>query len=69
VLEVGWGVGAVLAVLGQEFPGVRLFGVDVEAKRLGLAEGHLGRSEVEATLLEADALALPFDKGRSTTSG
>jgi cyclopropane fatty-acyl-phospholipid synthase-like methyltransferase len=27
VLELGCGVGAVLAVLGQEFPGVRLTGV------------------------------------------
>src|SRR5687767_10371535 len=27
VLEVGCGVGAVLAVLGQEYPGVELFGV------------------------------------------
>jgi cyclopropane fatty-acyl-phospholipid synthase-like methyltransferase len=31
LLEVGCGVGAVLAVPGQEFPGVRLFGVDIEA--------------------------------------
>jgi ubiquinone/menaquinone biosynthesis C-methylase UbiE len=63
LLEVGCGVGAVLAVLGQEFPGVRLFGVDIEAKQLEFAHGHLERSGVEATLLEADALALPFDDG------
>jgi hypothetical protein len=30
VLEVGCGVGAVLAVLGQEFPGAELTGVDIE---------------------------------------
>jgi ubiquinone/menaquinone biosynthesis C-methylase UbiE len=63
LLEVGCGVGAVLAVLGQEFPGVRLFGVDIEAKQLECARGHLERSGVEATVLEADALALPFDDG------
>jgi SAM-dependent methyltransferase len=60
LLEVGCGVGAVLAVLGQEYPGVRLFGVDIERTQLELARGHLARAGVEATLLEGDALALPF---------
>ena len=60
LLEVGCGVGAVLAVLGQEFPGVRVTGVDIEPKQLDFARGHLERSGVEATLLQADALALPF---------
>jgi ubiquinone/menaquinone biosynthesis C-methylase UbiE len=61
VLEVGTGVGAVLAVLGEEFPGVRLTGVDIEPKQLEFARGHLERAGVEATLVEADAVALPFD--------
>jgi ubiquinone/menaquinone biosynthesis C-methylase UbiE len=52
--------GAVLAVLGQEFPGVRLTGVDIESKQLDFARGHLERSDVEATLIEADAHELPF---------
>jgi ubiquinone/menaquinone biosynthesis C-methylase UbiE len=60
LLEVGCGVGAVLAVLGQEFPKIRLVGVDIEPKQLDFARGHLERAGVEATLLEADALALPF---------
>jgi ubiquinone/menaquinone biosynthesis C-methylase UbiE len=60
LLEIGCGVGAVLAVLGQEFPGVRLTGVDIEPKQLEFARGHLERSGVDATLVEADALALPF---------
>jgi SAM-dependent methyltransferase len=60
LLEVGCGVGAVLAVLGQEFPGVRLVGVDIEPSQLEFARGHLERAGVEATLLEADALDLPF---------
>jgi SAM-dependent methyltransferase len=63
LLEVGCGAGAVLAVLGQEFPDVRLFGVDREPKQLAFAAQHLERSGVEATLIEADALALPFDDG------
>ena len=61
LLELGCGVGAVLAVLGQEFPGVRLYGVDIEPKQLAYARGHLERAGVEATLIEADATAVPFD--------
>jgi ubiquinone/menaquinone biosynthesis C-methylase UbiE len=61
LLELGCGVGAVLAVLGQEFPGLRLTGVDIELKQLEYARGHLERSGVDATLVEADATAVPFD--------
>jgi SAM-dependent methyltransferase len=61
LLEVGTGVGAVLAVLGQEFPGVRLHGVDIEPRQLAFAREHVARAGVEATLVEADALALPFE--------
>ena len=60
LLEIGCGAGAVLAVLGQEFPGVRLTGVDIEPKQLDFARGHLERAGVEADLLKADALDLPF---------
>jgi SAM-dependent methyltransferase len=63
LLEVGCGVGAVLAVLGQEYPGVRLSGVDIESKQLEFARAHLARARVEATLTEGDAVALPFDDG------
>jgi ubiquinone/menaquinone biosynthesis C-methylase UbiE len=61
LLEVGTGVGAVLGVLGQEFPGLELTGVDIEAKQLEYARGHLERARVAATLVQADALALPFE--------
>jgi SAM-dependent methyltransferase len=60
LLEVGCGVGAVLAVLGQEYPGVRLFGVDIEPQQLEFAHTHLERAGVQATLTEGDALDLPF---------
>jgi ubiquinone/menaquinone biosynthesis C-methylase UbiE len=63
LLEVGCGVGAVLAVLGQEYPGVALFGVDIEEKQLEFARVHLERAGVEAALRQADALALPFEDG------
>src|SRR5436309_10925271 len=61
LLEVGCGVGAVLAVLGQEYPGLLLSGVDIEPKQLDFARAHLARAGEEATLAEADALGLPFD--------
>ena len=61
LLEVGCGVGAVLAVLGQ-VPGVELFGVDIEEKQLEDAL-FLERVGVEAALRQADALALPFEDG------
>lgn len=60
LLEVGCGVGAVLAVLGQEYPGLRLFGLDIEPQQLEFARTHLERSGVEATLVEGDAIKLPF---------
>jgi ubiquinone/menaquinone biosynthesis C-methylase UbiE len=63
LLEVGCGVGAVLAVLGQEYPGLRLSGVDIEPRQLEFARGHLERAGVVASLTQADALALPFDDG------
>jgi cyclopropane fatty-acyl-phospholipid synthase-like methyltransferase len=69
LLEIGCGSGAVLAVLGQEFPGVRLTGVDIESKQLEFARGHLGRSVVEATLVQADAWPCRSRTNPSTTSG
>jgi cyclopropane fatty-acyl-phospholipid synthase-like methyltransferase len=60
LLEIGCGVGAVLAVLGQEFPGIILHGVDIEPTQLAFARGHLERAGVGAALVEADARALPF---------
>src|SRR5919204_1047948 len=63
LLEIGCGVGAVLAVLGQEFPGLELVGVDIEARQLEFARTHLAGEGVDATLVEADAMALPFDDG------
>jgi ubiquinone/menaquinone biosynthesis C-methylase UbiE len=60
LLEVGCGVAAVLAVLGQEYPGLRLFDLDIEPQQLEFARTHLQRSGVEATLAHGDAIELPF---------
>ena len=50
-------------MLGQEYPGVELFGVDIEEKQLEFARDYLERVGVEAALRQADALALPFEDG------
>jgi ubiquinone/menaquinone biosynthesis C-methylase UbiE len=61
LLEVGAGVGAVLAVLGEAFPGIELAGVDIEPAQLAVARTHLAANGLEADLREADAARLPFD--------
>jgi ubiquinone/menaquinone biosynthesis C-methylase UbiE len=60
LLEVGCGVGAVLGELGLAYPGLRLHGVDFEAKQLGFARSHLRGLGLKADLKRADALALPY---------
>jgi ubiquinone/menaquinone biosynthesis C-methylase UbiE len=59
LLEIGCGVGAVLGVLGQTFPGLALEGVDWEARQLARARRHLRGLGLRAKLRRADALALP----------
>jgi ubiquinone/menaquinone biosynthesis C-methylase UbiE len=61
LLEVGCGVGAVLGILGEAFPGVALAGVDVEERQLKVARAHLASLGLSAELRRADALDLPFD--------
>jgi len=60
LLEIGCGVGAVLGVLGTEYAGVELTGVDIDQRQLDVAREHLDGLGVAATLRRADALALPF---------
>jgi SAM-dependent methyltransferase len=63
LLEVGCGVGAVLGVLGQAFPGLALEGVDREARQLARGRRHLRSLGLRAALKRADALALPQADG------
>src|SRR5262245_5891078 len=60
LLEVGCGVGAVLGVLGRAFPDVALTGVDIEERQLDVARRHLADLGVDAALLQADAVDLPY---------
>jgi ubiquinone/menaquinone biosynthesis C-methylase UbiE len=60
LLEVGCGVGAVLGILGDAFPGVLLSGVDIEERQIEAARAHLAHLGIQADLRLADALELPF---------
>jgi SAM-dependent methyltransferase len=61
LLEIGCGVGAVLGVLGQAFPGLQMHGIDLEPKQLAFAEKHLmTHLGLKADLKQADALKLPY---------
>ncbi|MCW2986363.1 MAG: Methyltransferase type 11 [Conexibacter sp.] len=60
VLEVGVGVGAVLAILGSTYPGLELAGVDLEPAQIAQARRHLGEQGLHADLAVADARHLPF---------
>jgi ubiquinone/menaquinone biosynthesis C-methylase UbiE len=61
LLEVGCGVGAVLGILGEAFPGVLLAGVDFEERQLEVARSHLAGLGLEADLRQADARDLPYE--------
>lgn len=63
LLEVGCGVGAVLAVLAEEFPGIDVTGVDIEERQLAFAREHLARRGIDAALVHADGQQLPFADG------
>ena len=63
LLEMGCGVGAVLGVLGEAFPGLILSGVDIEARQLEVARYYLGELGLEVDLRQADAHVLPHADG------
>jgi SAM-dependent methyltransferase len=63
LLEVGCGVGAVLGVLGETFPGITLAGIDIEPRQIEFARRYLADLGLDANLQAADALALPFADG------
>ena len=66
VLEVGCGTGRNLAVLGELYPGARLFGLDISAEMLATAKAKLRRqNRPDAVLRVADATnftAASFDQ-------
>ena len=61
VLEVGCGRGVALPVLAERLTPIALFGVDVDPTLLDVAARRLHAAGVDATLVEADVRALPFE--------
>jgi cyclopropane fatty-acyl-phospholipid synthase-like methyltransferase len=61
LLEIGCGVGAVLAVLGETFPRLELTGIDLVPSQIAAARDLLASRGVKAELHVADAAKLPFD--------
>jgi ubiquinone/menaquinone biosynthesis C-methylase UbiE len=61
LLEIGCGAGAVLGILGQAFPGLKLAGIDLENKQIDYALNHLDCLDVSvADLRVGDATKLPW---------
>ena len=63
VLEIGCGRGIALPVLATRLVPQSLTGVDIDPELVGVARDRLERAGVRATVVEADARALPFEDG------
>ena len=63
VLEIGCGRGIALPVLARRLIPQSLTGVDIDPELVAIARARLERAGVLATVVEADARALPFDDG------
>ncbi len=64
LLEIGCGAGAVLGIIGQTFPDLKLAGIDLEPKQIEYAQNHLSNLNLDADLRVGDAIALPWDDDR-----
>lgn len=61
VLEIGCGVGAILAEIGTRFPLACLSGIDIESAQADTARRYLADRGIDADIRLADATALPWD--------
>jgi ubiquinone/menaquinone biosynthesis C-methylase UbiE len=61
LLEIGCGAGAVLGILWQAFPGLKLAGIDLEPKQIDYAQKHLDHLGLsDSDLRVGDATELPW---------
>lgn len=61
LLEIGCGAGAVLNILGQTFPGLKLAGIDLSDKQIEYAINHLSNFNLNnGDLKVGDATVLPW---------
>lgn len=63
VLQVGVGPAHILAALAKKNPGAHAVGVDVSRSMLGQARRTLSDRQIEADLVYADGVQLPFRDG------
>lgn len=62
LLEIGCGAGAVLGILGEAFPGLKLAGIDLEKKQIEYAQDHLKSLDLaDVELRVGDAVTLPWE--------
>ncbi len=60
VLELGCGVGAVLGILGQAYPSLKLAGIDLQPTQIDYAKQYLAALQLTADLRVGDASQLPW---------
>ncbi|MEM8720368.1 MAG: methyltransferase domain-containing protein [Cyanobacteria bacterium P01_G01_bin.39] len=60
LLEIGCGAGAVLGILGQAYPDLKLSGIDLEAKQIQYATNYLNSLNLDFELRVGDAANLPW---------
>ena len=61
LLEIGCGAGAILGILGETFPDLKLAGIDLEAKQIEYATSHLDNLNLtDVDLRIGDATTLPW---------
>ncbi|MEM7761775.1 MAG: methyltransferase domain-containing protein [Cyanobacteria bacterium P01_A01_bin.40] len=61
LLEIGCGVGAVLGILGQAYPDLKLAGIDLEEKQIKYATNYLNNLNLDPVDLRVgDAANLPW---------
>ena len=64
LLEIGCGVGAVLAAIAKAHPQARLSGIDISAEQIAGARRYLGEQGIaDVELVVGDAAALPWPDG------
>lgn len=65
LLEIGCGAGAVLGIVGQTFPRLKLAGIDLEEKQINYANCHLNHLNLkDVDLRVGDAAALPWSNNQ-----
>ncbi|MGY8770861.1 MAG: class I SAM-dependent methyltransferase [Pirellulales bacterium] len=61
ILEIGCAAGTTLGMLAQQFPGIQLSGIDINADQISFAKQHLAELGLTADLKIEDANQLPWE--------